>query len=152
MREPEAFTDPPFLCSAMRFELVDSIIQQSDTRAVTRKQVSSAEEYLQDHFPGFPVLPGVLMLESMVQAARLVANTRKPGTRFVLGTVRALKYGAIVRPGDAIVVTVELGKFESDVLEFKGSAILHRAGAPLDPQTAPTAVSGRFTLRPVAIA
>ena len=136
----------------MRFDLVDSVLEKSSTRAVTRKQVSLAEEYLQDHFPGFPVLPGVMMLESMVQAARLVAGELQPGARYVLGTVRALKYGSFVKPGDAIMVTVELGKAEGHVLEFKGQALLQRAGEPLpNADSAPTAVSGRFTLRPVNI-
>ena len=52
----------------MKFNLIDSIIELSDTRIVAVKQVSLAEEYLADHFPTFPVLPGVMMLEALTQA------------------------------------------------------------------------------------
>ncbi len=50
----------------MKFDLVDQILEQSETRIVTVKQVSQAEEYLGDHFPSFPILPGVMMLEAFI--------------------------------------------------------------------------------------
>ena len=53
----------------MKFDLVDQILEQEEGRIVTIKQVTQAEEYLGDHFPSFPILPGVMMLEAMVQAA-----------------------------------------------------------------------------------
>ena len=49
----------------MRFSLIDAIIEQSPDRIVAVKQVSLAEEYLADHFPSFPVLPGVMMIEAI---------------------------------------------------------------------------------------
>jgi 3-hydroxyacyl-[acyl-carrier-protein] dehydratase len=60
----------------LKFELIDRVIEQSDTHIKAVKCVSTAEEYLADHFPGFPVLPGVLMLETLVQAARLLVASR----------------------------------------------------------------------------
>ncbi|MEM8865751.1 MAG: beta-hydroxyacyl-ACP dehydratase, partial [Planctomycetota bacterium] len=54
----------------MRFWLLDAIEEVSpDERLVAVKNVSYSEEYLQDHFPEFPVLPGVFMLEAATQAA-----------------------------------------------------------------------------------
>ncbi len=53
----------------MKFNLVDQVLEKSKDHIVTVKQVSQAEEYLADHFPTFPILPGVMMLEAMVQAA-----------------------------------------------------------------------------------
>ena len=54
----------------MRFTLVDRIVALEPGKTITAvKNLSLAEEYLADHFPGFPVLPGVLMLEAMTQAA-----------------------------------------------------------------------------------
>ena len=53
----------------VKFNLVDRIEHLSDDRIVGVKYVSLAEEYLADHFPRFPVLPGVMMLEAMTQAA-----------------------------------------------------------------------------------
>ncbi|MEZ6232676.1 MAG: hypothetical protein R3B68_00660 [Phycisphaerales bacterium] len=66
----------------MRFRLIDAVLDvgRDDhglaVRASAIKHVSAAEEYLGDHFAGFPILPGVFMLEALVQTARLVADAR----------------------------------------------------------------------------
>ena len=53
----------------MRFTLIDRIVElEQGARITAVKSVSLAEEYLRDHFPRFPVLPGVMMLEAMTQA------------------------------------------------------------------------------------
>ena len=55
----------------MRFLLIDRILDLEPGRnLVAVKNLSMAEEYLADHFPGFPVMPGVLMLEALTQAGR----------------------------------------------------------------------------------
>lgn len=135
----------------MHFSLVDRVIEQSADRIVTLKHVSSAEEYLQDHFPSYPVLPGVMMLEAMVQAARRLCDTGTASTApMVLGQVRALKYGAFVRPGATLRVEINLHKKNDDgTIDFKGEGTLIEPGASGE---APTAVSGRFLLRPVKTA
>ncbi|GJQ28457.1 MAG: hypothetical protein HBSAPP03_03410 [Phycisphaerae bacterium] len=132
---------------SVHFSLVDRILEQTPDRIVTVKNVSAAEEYLQDHFPTFPVLPGVLMLEAMVQAARHLAEGEgRP--RLVLGGVRAVKYGRFVKPGATLRVEVNLLKSHDDGrLEFKGEARLLEPKAP--PAEAPVAVSGKFFLRPI---
>ena len=76
----------------MRFRLVDHVIEQAPDRVRTIKHVSAAEEYLADHFPTFPVLPGVMMLEALVESARLLLASRS-SHRLVLAEVRA-KLGA----------------------------------------------------------
>lgn len=134
----------------MHFDLVDRVLDQGDTHIVTLKHVSNAEEYLLDHFPGYPVLPGVMMLESLVQAARRLLGPSS--TPMVLGEARALKYGAFVRPGASLRVRVELLKrHESGAVEFRGEAhLLDAKPASADAAAAPqVAVSGRFSLRPV---
>lgn len=146
---------------AMRFCLVDKVVEQGDTHAVTLKAVSLAEEYLQDHFATFPALPGVFMLEAMVQACRLVADAKDlnenaheddvRGVRmpWVLGSVRALKYGTFVRPGDVLRVRVDLAKVKPDgTLDFKAEAELLRPGvADAAGTEPPRAASGRILLR-----
>src|SRR4030095_3975476 len=93
--------------------MLDTILDQSSGRIVALKQVSLAEEYLADHFPSFPVLPGVLMIEAMVQAARAMLPP-PPGGSLVLGEVEALKFGNMVRPGEALIVEVTLTKKQDD--------------------------------------
>jgi 3-hydroxyacyl-[acyl-carrier-protein] dehydratase len=131
----------------MHFNLVDRVLERSDDRIVTIKHVSSAEEYLQDHFPSFPVLPGVLMLESMVQAARTLAEPHGPTeSPKVLGRVRALKYGRMVRPGSTLKVEVSRRKSNPDgTLEFEGEVQVLEPGG----EAPATAASGKFTLRPL---
>ena len=96
----------------MRFHLIDNVLDISDDRIVARKQISAAEEYLADHFPGFPILPGVLMLETMVQAASELLSCG--GERLVLGSVKSVKYGAMVRPNDELTVDIEVKKHNED--------------------------------------
>lgn len=145
----------------MHFDLVDRVIESSEDRIVTIKQVSASEEYLQDHFPGFPVLPGVMMIEAMVQAARRLVSAGSgrggAGTgRLVLGGVRALKYGSFVRPGETLRVEVSLSKAVGDgSYEFKGEGTVLRfggsGGGGEAGESGATAVAGRFTLRPVRV-
>ena len=68
----------PQRAQLVKFNLIDRIEEVSDTRLVAVKYVSLAEEYLADHFPTFPVLPGVLMLEAMTQAAGWLLHATIP--------------------------------------------------------------------------
>jgi 3-hydroxyacyl-[acyl-carrier-protein] dehydratase len=141
----------------MHFNLLDAVVEQSADRIVTIKQVSLAEEYLQDHFPDFPVLPGVMMIETIVHAARRLLRDRTHGERLVLGGVRALKYGSFVKPGDTLRVEVTLHKDLGDgsyEVKAEGTAVRSWA-APASPEgegsAARVAVSGRLVLRPVRL-
>lgn len=144
----------------MHFSLVDRVLERGPDRIVTLKQVTRSEEYLLDHFTTYPVLPGVFMLESMVQAARiLVEQDADPTSQpYVLGKVRALKYGTFVRPGYAIRVEIDrtvtvasvAATVASGEIDFKGVVRLLDPAAPPGADT-PTACTGRFSLRPARV-
>lgn len=130
----------------MKFQLIDAVREQTPDRIVAIKQVSLAEEYLADHFPSFPVLPGVMMIEAMAQAARAMLPKSQ---RLVLGEVKALKFGNMVRPGETLRVEVTLSKQNDDgSFTCKGVGTVQKHGAN-DASDAGAAVSGRFTMRPV---
>ncbi len=97
----------------MRFTLIDRIIElEPGARITAVKNLSLAEEYLADHFPNFPVMPGVLMLEAMVQtSAWLIRATEDFAHSMVLlKQARNVKYGSFVEPGDTLTVQVEILK------------------------------------------
>ncbi len=135
----------------MKFVLVDRFLSLDENSAVAVKNVTAAEEYLADHFPRFPVLPGVFMVEALTQAARAVLEKRGI-RRMVLGEVKALRYGSFVRPGESLRVEVKLEKIRED-----GSAVFKAVGTVLrlgesgaeGSAIAETAVSGRLILRPL---
>lgn len=128
----------------MHFRLVDQVLERSADRVVAIKNVTLAEEYLQDHFPTFPVLPGVFMLEALVQTGRELLADRGCG-RVVLGQVKGLKYGSFVRPGDTLRMEVTFDKETDGGWQLKGAATVVRPGGG-EPDTACT---GRLIMRPV---
>jgi 3-hydroxyacyl-[acyl-carrier-protein] dehydratase len=107
----------------VKFNLVDRIEHLSGERIVAVKYVSLAEEYLADHFPTFPVLPGVMMLEALTQAAAWLLHHRSgfACSMAVLKEARNVKYGRFVAPGGALRVEVELNKTTDAGAAFKAA-------------------------------
>ena len=100
----------------MRFVLIDRILEVEASRCrlsgsqtlkgqgprlVAIKNLSLAEEYLGDHFPGFPVMPGVLMLEALTQAGGWLIRELEDFAHSVilLKQAKTIKYGSFVEPG-----------------------------------------------------
>src|SRR3954451_5679712 len=111
----------------MKFNLLDKVESVSETRLVGVKYVSLAEEYLADHFPTFPVLPGVMMLEALTQAAAWVMHLRSNFAKSfaVLKEARNVKYGNFVAPGNYLRVEVELLKETDAGATFKATGTVN---------------------------
>ena len=123
----------------MRFVLIDRIIDlQPGQSLVAIKNLSLAEEYLADHFPGFPVMPGVLMLEALTQAGAWLIRDMENFAHSVvtLKGARTIKYGSFVEPGRQLQLRVELAAHDERESTFKGVGTI-------DGQEM---VKGRFTL------
>ncbi len=125
----------------MRFQLVDRILDfETGKRIRVVKNLTLAEEYLADHFPTFPVMPGVLMLETLVEAGawllRLTENYCH--SVIVLRDARNVKYGSFMQPGHSLVVTAEMMETAPDAAEvvFKGKGEMDGVST----------VSAKFTL------
>src|SRR4029453_784097 len=114
----------------VKFNLLDKIESISDQRVVAVKHVTLAEEYLADHFPTFPVLPGVLMLEALTQAATWLLHRRHEFARSmaVLKEARNVRYGRFVAPGGSLRLEVELNKPTESGASFKAAGSVD--GAP----------------------
>jgi 3-hydroxyacyl-[acyl-carrier-protein] dehydratase len=107
----------------MRFHLIDRIDAVEPGKSLrAAKFLTLGEEYLADHFPTFPVMPGVLMLQAVVEAAAWLwrATTDYTHPVIVLRDVRNVKYGTFMQPGRRMDVSVELSKTDGDTAAFKG--------------------------------
>lgn len=106
----------------MRFILIDKIIEYEKGKSLKAvKNLSLAEEYLADHFPVFPVLPGVFLLEGMIESASwLVRQTNGFSKSMVLlHKARNVKYKSFLSPGMQIEYSVEAKKIDEDTSSFK---------------------------------
>jgi 3-hydroxyacyl-[acyl-carrier-protein] dehydratase len=95
----------------MQFILIDRILElELGRRIVAVKNLTLAEEYLAEHFPGFPVLPGVLMLESVAQASAWLIRATEDYAHsvVVLKSAKALRYGTFVTPGSQLTVEARI--------------------------------------------
>jgi 3-hydroxyacyl-[acyl-carrier-protein] dehydratase len=107
----------------MRFILIDKIVSLEKGKYIkTIKNVTLAEEYLADHFPTFPVLPGVLLLEGLVESASwLVRETEDfAHSMILLEHARNVKYKSFLAPGAQIEYTVEAKTIEENISSFLG--------------------------------
>jgi 3-hydroxyacyl-[acyl-carrier-protein] dehydratase len=107
----------------MRFQLVDRILDvEPGKRIRIAKNLTLAEEYLADHFPTFPVMPGVLMLQTLVEAGawllRITDDFRH--SVIVLREAKNVKYGTFMEPGKTMVATAELVETDGGLAVFKG--------------------------------
>ena len=94
----------------MRFRLVDKIHElEPGKRIKASKTLPASEELFRDHFPGFPVVPGVLLTEMMAQAAGkcLDSEGTHPG-RAMLGKIVSANFNTWVRPDEEAVIHVEI--------------------------------------------
>jgi 3-hydroxyacyl-[acyl-carrier-protein] dehydratase len=106
----------------MRFCLLDRICSlEPDVEVTAVKAVSLAEEYLADHFPEFPVLPGVFMLEAAAEAATWLVRISEnyAHSMIMLAEARSVKFTDFVTPGHELRLTVEQIKREGAQVHFK---------------------------------
>lgn len=110
----------------MRFSLIDQIVDIHAGESIKAvKNLTLAEEYLQDHFPGFPIMPGVLQVETLVQAcAWLMRYTEDfKYSTVLLHEAKAVKFNSFVKPGDSIAVDCKVHKINDESSwTFKASA------------------------------
>src|SRR5437763_2333994 len=107
----------------MRFNLVDRIVEVRpghSLRAV--KNLTLGEEYLADHFPTFPVMPGVLMLETLVEAGAWLLRVSEEFQHsvIVLREAKHVKFGAFMEPSRRMLISAEMVEQGKELATFKG--------------------------------
>ncbi len=107
----------------MKFGLIDRIVELTRGETIVAvKAVSLAEEYLADHFPTFPILPGVLMLEAMVEAAAWLVRDAQDfaSSVILLRQAKNVTFSSFVRPGDLLRLTVTCRRLAQGESDFDG--------------------------------
>src|SRR5215208_5896150 len=114
------------LCYRFPSLLVDAITEhESGTRLVAVKNVTVNEEFFQGHFPGVPLMPGVLMLESLSQVAAILLLQREeapPNARVYLRGINGAKFRRQVVPGDQLRLEITLGAKRTTLARAQAAA------------------------------
>jgi 3-hydroxyacyl-[acyl-carrier-protein] dehydratase len=107
------------------FLLVDRIIElEVGTKAVGIKNVTINEEFFKGHFPGHPIMPGVLMIEALAQVAGVLAirSGAPSGKSIYFMSIEKAKFRKPVVPGDQLKLEVSILQHRGNVWKFSGNA------------------------------
>ena len=108
--------------------LVDRVLEiEKGVRIKALKNVSVNEPYFTGHFPSRPVMPGVLMLEALAQAAALLAfdtmgETPDENTVYYFAGIDGARFKRPVEPGDQLILEVELDRMKAGIFKVKARA------------------------------
>lgn len=108
------------------FLLVDRVTELSETRAVGTKGVTINDPFFQGHFPGHPIMPGVLIVEAMAQVSGIIMLNKEAnrGKIAYFMSVDKVKFRQPVVPGDVLVLEVELTRMRARTGQAKGRALV----------------------------
>jgi|SRR5580692_11734126 3-hydroxyacyl-[acyl-carrier-protein] dehydratase len=107
------------------FLLVDRIEELEAERIVGIKNVTINEPFFIGHFPDFPVMPGVLIVEAMAQVAGVLVLSQIPDRKnklVLLATIEEAKFRKPVRPGDQLRIEMKMGKRKATIAKMSGTA------------------------------
>jgi 3-hydroxyacyl-[acyl-carrier-protein] dehydratase len=109
------------------FLLVDRVIElEPNVKAVGIKNITVNEEFFQGHFPGNPIMPGVLIIEALAQVGGLLAfgSGVSPGKSVYFLSIEKAKFRKPVVPGDQLRLEVNVLKLRGSVWKFSGNALV----------------------------
>jgi len=109
------------------FILVDRVLDFDKGKTITGlKNVSMGEPFFLGHFPGEPVMPGVLILEGMAQVGALLAYLSAPemigGKLVFFAGLDKVRFRKVVRPGDQLILKLEMVKQKTKLVKMTGKA------------------------------
>ena len=108
------------------FLMLDKVIKIDGNKITAIKNVSIGEFYFEGHFPGHPIMPGVLQLEAIAQVAGILMmrQAENAGKLAYFMSAESVKWRKPVRPGDTIVIEVELTKTRGKIAKAKGTCLV----------------------------
>lgn len=111
------------------FLLVDRCEAYQPSQSIVGiKCVTVNEPFFQGHFPGYPVMPGVLIIEAIAQSGAILMskslNVDVAGKTILFMSVDNCRFRSPVRPGDVIRMPVEVTRHRGDIFKFKGQALV----------------------------
>ena len=115
--------------------LVDEIVEQNEKRIICRKTFSDADFFIQGHFPGYPLVPGVILCECCLQSGAILLSQFTPQVGVVPVATRmdGVKFKRMVRPGDTIQIEVTLNEVVSTAYFMTGKVLVEgKLAARLD--------------------
>jgi 3-hydroxyacyl-[acyl-carrier-protein] dehydratase len=105
--------------------LVDRIVELEDERIVGIKNVTANEPFFTGHFPEFPVMPGVLIVEAMAQVAGVLVLRQMVGRDqklVLLASIEEAKFRRPVVPGDQLRIEMKVGRRKASIAKMHGTA------------------------------
>lgn len=108
------------------FLMIDKVLKIEGDRVVAVKNVTFNEPYFQGHFPGHPIMPGVMQLEAIAQAAgiMMLKQAENAGKLAYFMSAEQVKWRKPVRPGDVLVIEVELVRARGKIGRAKGRCLV----------------------------
>jgi 3-hydroxyacyl-[acyl-carrier-protein] dehydratase len=107
------------------FLLIDEVVElEPGARVVARKSVRADEWYLQGHFPGRPIMPGVLIVEAMAQtgAVAVLSEEENRGRLALFAGIDDVRFKRLVQPGDVLDLTCELERMRGPIGKGRATA------------------------------
>lgn len=109
------------------FKFVDRIISADNEKIIAERTFTEKEFFFKGHFPKYPVVPGVILIETMAQAGGAGLSAQhvfEDGSLFFLGTVDKVKFRHQVRPGDKVRLEVQNLRVSAHMIKQQGVAYI----------------------------